>query len=114
MEQVKEDARDARVGHVLESTWQDLRIRVRLLIRTPAFSVTAALSLALGIGLNTAVFSIVNAVLLTPLPYHEPERLVMIWPVPPDGAGRPQATATEFFACSVMPPLSRGWAPKVR
>ncbi len=59
--------------------WQDLRIAVRTLRRTPGFSGVAILTLALGIGANTAVFTVLNSVLLTPLPYDQPERLVRMY-----------------------------------
>jgi putative ABC transport system permease protein len=64
---------------MMENMLKDIRYGIRLLLRKPGFTFVVALALALGIGANTAIFSVVNAVVLNPLPYEEPEKLVWIW-----------------------------------
>jgi hypothetical protein len=63
----------------LETFWQDARYGARMLRRNPSYAVMIILTLALGIGANTAVFSVVNSVLLKPSPFKDPNRLVIIW-----------------------------------
>ena len=83
VEQVHEKVREIRMGHIIETAWRDVRFGVRALVHSPVFSIVTVLSLALGIGANTAIFSVVNGLLLRPLPYPESERIVDVWHTPP-------------------------------
>src|SRR5512143_1064228 len=78
-EAVKEAVREARSGASIEGALRDASLALRQLRRDPGFGLAVILSLALAIGANTAVFSVVQAVLLAPLPYGDPGRLHMIW-----------------------------------
>jgi predicted permease len=90
-EQVKEDCRDVRGGGILEMLVQDMRFGLRRMLKTPGFTIVAILSLALGIGANTAIFSLVNTVMFPPLPVAEPERLLSVYPVSMSHDGQVQA-----------------------
>jgi putative ABC transport system permease protein len=79
VEQVKEQVRDGFAGSGLHAVFQDLRHAWRALRRRLSFAIIAMVTLALGIGVNTAVFSVFYAVLLHPLPYDQPDRLVLVW-----------------------------------
>jgi putative ABC transport system permease protein len=84
----------APTGHVLSDCWQDLRYAARMFWKQPGFAAAAVVTLALGIGASAAIFSVVYGVLLKPLPFHEPERLVSVHHHAPHGAGGNHGPAT--------------------
>jgi predicted permease len=90
MQQVKEECRDARGALWLDSTLQDIRFALRSMRKNAALSITVIGTLAVGIGVNTAIFSVVNGVLLRALPYMQPDRLVTLFETMPQ---LPQASA---------------------
>ena len=72
-----------RKGSPMETLWQDIRYGIRMLFKSPSVSIVATIALALGIGANTAIFSVVNAVLLRPLPFANSEGLMNVWETDP-------------------------------
>ena len=85
LEQVKESVRDSRSTAFLDSVMQDLRYALRLFRKSPAFTAAAILTLALGMGANAAVFSLVDSVFLRALPFADVDRLVHVWTINSDG-----------------------------
>ena len=80
----------------MHTYWQDLRYGARMLLKNSAVSAVAVMTLALGIGANTATFSIVNAVMLRPLPYRNPDRLVSLWTMSQSMAAGPLLPETSW------------------
>ena len=94
IEQMKEDHRDQRSVRWMENLCRDVRYGVAALARDPGFAAVSIGLLALGIGANTAMFSIVDAVLLKPLPFPEPDRMVRLWETPSATTLNPTTTLT--------------------
>src|SRR5688572_27599175 len=88
----------------MEIVWQDLRLAFRVLLKNPGFALIAVITLGLGIGANTAIFSVINGVLLKPLPFAEPHRLVTLWE-----RKLPNATAPGFEQEMISPPNLADW-----
>jgi putative ABC transport system permease protein len=86
LEQAREECREARGVRFIEDLWQDLWYAVRLLWKKPGFTLVAVLTLSLGIGASTAIFSAVNPILFESLPYPHAGQVTMIWDIGPDGS----------------------------
>lgn len=97
MARYKEEVRDAHGMTTLDDWWRTIRFAFRTLIRTPAFTIVALITFALGIGANTAIFSVVNAVLLRPLDYANAERLVRVYESSQDHFERGSASYMNFL-----------------
>ena len=96
LEATKEVVRSAGWESFVETLWQDLRFAARMLGKNPRFTAVAVLTLALGIGANTAIFSIMNATLFHPLPYRNANEIVAVWGTQ-SGAGANRFSAPNFL-----------------
>ena len=113
-EQVKQAVRDERAGTGVEEFWQDVRFGLRQLRRSPGFAVTGLLIVAMGLGVTTAMYSIVYAVILKPLPFAEPDRLVAVGSKPWRSFSLPtmkdwQKGSSVFESIAAY----TGWAPRI-
>jgi predicted permease len=95
---IAERSREVWQWPTLESIWADVRFALHQLQKSPGFAMTAILTLALGIGATTAIFSVVKAVLLNSLPYKDPDRLVAVWTANDASDGKPHPSSAADFA----------------
>jgi hypothetical protein len=109
MESVKEDCRDVRRGQFVEELFKDLHDALRVFRKTPAFSLAAICTLALGIGACTAIFTVVEGILLRPLPYPEPDRLVKRSPRIPRWESRTARSPIRTISTGATAACSRAW-----
>ena len=96
IEQYKEECRDMRRVNVIEDFLRDVRYGLRVLAKSHVFTMVAVFTLALGVGANTAIFSVVNELLLRPLPFRDAERLAMVWEVTPEGRHQNTTSRANF------------------
>src|SRR5277367_1838800 len=88
---------DARQLPIMHAIWQDVLYGLRMLAARPIFTAIAALSLALGIGLNTAIFTLINTILWGSLPYRAPDRIAVVWSVPALHLDQTQTTSVPDY-----------------
>ena len=98
VERVRESTRDEIRPALLEDSVRDLRHGARVLRRAPGFTAAALVTLALGIGATSAIFSVVRTVMLEPLPYREPDRIVAVWETNRGGTSRNVIAPANFVA----------------
>jgi len=98
LEQTKQAWRERRGLPWLETLWQDLSFGLRMLRKNPGFAAVAVLTMALGIGANTAIFSVIKTVLLAPLPYKDSSRIAAVWTTNPKHGVHPVASSPGDFA----------------
>jgi putative ABC transport system permease protein len=97
-DQMRDAAYGVRGGGLMETLLQDIRYGARMLAKHKAFTLVAVITLALGIGANTAIFSVVNELLLRPLPYRDADRVMMLWEVTPTGRHQNSTSRKNFMA----------------
>src|ERR1700761_4202273 len=95
---IAERSREVWQWPTLESIWADVRFALHQLRKSPGFAITAILTLALGVGATTAIFSVVKAVLLAPLPYKDSDRIVAVWTTNPARGDRGHPSTAADFA----------------